>query len=126
MAKKDTKGDYAYLAFRVLVGLLFAQHGAQKLFGWFGKDAVPLLSKMGLAGVIELTGGLLIAVGLFTTIAAFISGLEMLVAYIMSHAPQGWIPILNRGELALLYFAAFLVIMTQGAKKWSLDAKFKI
>lgn len=116
--------ECAYAVFRVLIGLLFAQHGAQKLLGWFTeKEAITLFSKMGLAGTIELVGGLLIAVGLFTTWTAVVSGIEMLAAYFTVHTPQGWIPITNRGELALLYFAAFLVVATQGPGPWSLDRK---
>ncbi len=118
---------YMYFIFRVFVGLLFAQHGAQKLFGLFGAKApVELFSLMGLAGVIELAGGLLIALGLFTRLAALISALEMLVAYFKVHLPNGLVPIANKGELALLYFAAFLVLVILGAKKWGLEkALFK-
>ena len=113
--------NHLYFVFRVLIGLLFMQHGAQKLFGMFGFQAVPLTSLFGLAGIIEFFGGLAIAVGFFTRLAALISALEMGVAYFMVHASQGLIPILNQGELALLYFASFLVIIVYGARKLSLE-----
>lgn len=113
-----------YVLFRVLVGLLFFQHGAQKLFGWFTtKAAVPLFSLMGLAGVIEFFGGLAITLGILTRLAALGSILTMLWAYFKVHFANGVIPILNRGELALLYFAALLVIIVHGARKWSLERK---
>ncbi len=118
----EKNGDYFYFIFRVFVGLLFFQHGAKKLFGVFGaEEQVVLLSLMGLAGIIEFVGGLSIALGFFTRFAALISAVEMLFAYFKSHLPSGLIPIMNRGELSLLYFAAFLVILVYGAKKWSLE-----
>ena len=116
------KGDYFYGVFRILVGLLFVQHGIQKLFGMFGfPQPAPLFSLFGLAGIIEFFGGLLSAFGLFTRLAALIAALEMLVAYFMVHVPQGLIPIMNQGELALLFFASFLIIIAYGAGKWSLE-----
>jgi len=113
--------SYFYFVFRVLVGLLFAQHGAQKLFGAIGGSQAPLLSLMGLAGIIEFFGGLAIALGLLTRLAALLGGIEMLVAYSMVHVSQSFFPILNQGEPALLFFASFLVLLAFGAKKWALD-----
>jgi len=118
--------DYFYFVFRIFVGLLFLQHGLQKLFGAFGGltgdgQAVELFSLFGLAGIIELLGGIAITVGFFSRLAAFIAGIEMVIAYFMVHVPQGLIPFVNKGELALLYFAAFLVIIAFGARKWSLE-----
>ncbi len=114
--------DKLYFIFRVLVGFLFFQHGAQKLFGWFGaQGTVPLFTLFGLAGLIELVGGLLILIGLFTKIVASITALEMLVAYFMAHASKGLIPIINGGELSLLYLAAFLVIVRYGGKVWAVE-----
>ena len=111
-----------YVVFRVMVGFLFFTHGAQKLFGWFGgKAPVELISLMGLAGVIELVGGLFILIGLFTRITSIISALEMGAAYFMAHFPKGFLPSANGGELALLYFAAFLVLIAYGAGKYSID-----
>ena len=113
--------DYLYFIFRAFIGLLFMQHGLQKIFGMFGGNAVPLMGLFGAAGLIELIAGFAIAFGVFTRLAAFISAIEMLVAYFMAHAPGGLIPIVNKGELALLYFAAFLVLMKTGAGKWSAE-----
>jgi len=116
--------DKFYFVFRILVGFLFFQHGAQKLFGWFGaKGTVPLVSLFGLAGVIEFFGGLLLIVGLFTRTLAIISAVDMLGAFFIVHIKQGWVPIMNNGELALLYFAAFLVLMVKGAGVCSVDKK---
>ncbi len=112
--------DYLYFIFRILVGALFLQHGLQKLFGFFGMQPVALFSLFGLAGVIEFLGGILIIFGLFTRVAALISGLLMIVAYFYVHFPGGFYPILNQGELALLYFAAFLVLMVNGSGIFSL------
>jgi len=118
------KEGYFYFVFRVFVGLLFVQHGGQKLFGWFGGlggQSVDLFSLMGLAGFIEFFGGLAVAVGLFTRFAAFFSTILMVFAYFIAHVPQGLIPFVNKGELALLYFVAFLLIIAYGAGKWSLE-----
>lgn len=122
--EKYVKKDYFYFVFRVFIGLLFLQHGLQKLFGAFGGiggQPVELLSLFGLAGLIEFLGGIAITLGLFTRLAAFISGIEMLVAYFMVHAGNGLIPLVNQGELALLYFAAFAAITAFGAGKWSIE-----
>jgi putative oxidoreductase len=123
MLNKWIKGyeNYFYFVFRVFVGLLFMQHGAQKLFGWFGGNSADLLSLFGLAGVIEFSAGLAIVLGLLTRWAALISAVEMAVAYFMAHFPKGWVPIQNGGELALLFFASFLVLIAYGSGKWCLD-----
>jgi len=114
--------DQLYFVFRVLIGLMFMQHGAQKLFGVFGsKGAVELFSLMGVVGVIEFAGGLLIAFGLFTRIAAAVSAIVMASVYFKVHASNGLMPIVNKGELALVYFAAFLAIIALGAGKWNLE-----
>lgn len=111
-----------YVLFRVVAGLMFAQHGAQKLFGWFGANgAVELVSLMGLAGVIEFVGGLAIALGFFSRFSA-VGGVAVMVgALVMVHFPQGWNPLLNKGELALLYLVAFLNVLVHGNGKWSLE-----
>jgi putative oxidoreductase len=116
-------GRYAgeiYSIMRFVIGLLFACHGAQK-FGLFGNPPMPLLSQMGLAGVIELVGGLLIAFGLFTSIVAFIASGEMAWAYFQAHAPGGFLPLFNRGELAAVYCFVFLYMSAHGSGAWSLD-----
>ena len=115
-----------YAALRIIAGLMFAFHGSQKLLAWpGGSAAVPLASQMGLAGLIELIGGFLIAFGFLTTYAAFIASGEMAAAYFKAHAPQGALPLLNRGELAVLYCFLFLYIAAQGAGGWSVDAMMR-
>ncbi len=114
---------YAYAVVRILFGLLFAMHGSQKLFGVPGGHAVKLASMAGAAGVIELTCGLLMAIGLFTRIAAFIACGEMAFAYFMVHAPRAFLPIINQGELAVVYCFAFLFIAAHGPGPFSLDRK---
>ena len=116
--------DYSYFLFRVLVGLLFLQHGAQKLFGVLGGTKVQLVSLFGLAGIIELFGGLMIALGLLTRLAALFGIADMVGAWFIVHVSQGWIPILNKGELPLLFLACFLILIAYGPRKWSLDNLF--
>lgn len=110
-----------YALMRIVVGLLFACHGAQKLFGVLGGQQVTFASLMGLAGVIEFVGGLMIAVGLLTGFAAFIASGEMAYAYFTAHAPRGPFPIQNGGELAVLYCFVFLYIAARGAGIWAVD-----
>jgi len=111
---------------RIVAGLAFMQHGAQKLFGWLGGmggdgSSAQLVSQMGLAGMIEFFGGLLIALGLFTRVTAFIASGEMAFAYFLAHLPQGFWPILNRGELAVLYCFIFLYFAANGPGRFSVD-----
>ncbi len=114
--------ETSFTAFRIVFGLMFMQHGAQKLFAMFGREeAVQLFSQMGLAGVLEFWGGLLIVMGLLTRPVAFVLSGEMAVAYFQSHTPGGWIPIMNRGELPVLYCFAFLYLAAHGAGKFSVD-----
>ena len=113
---------YLYALLRIIVGLMFAMHCSQKLFGTpGGGHAMPLASLMGAAGVIEFVCGVLIALGLFTTYAAFLASGEMAVAYFKQHAPGGVLPILNHGELAVLYCFVFLYMAAQGCGVWSVD-----
>jgi putative oxidoreductase len=110
---------------RIIIGFLFLQHGTAKLLGtphiaMF--DGLQLVSLMGLAGILELVGGLLILAGLFTRPTAFILSGEMAVAYFMAHAPHGFLPILNQGELAVVYCFVFLYLSVAGAGAFSLDA----
>ena len=102
-----------FFIFRVVIGLLFAQHGLQKLFGLLGGKQAELLSLMGIAGIIELAVGLFVAIGLFTRPFAFLGAVTMVVAYGMVHFPKGLIPIQNGGELALLYFVAFIFLASR-------------
>lgn len=120
--------DLVLLALRVVVGLMYACHGAQKLFGWFGGPggnggSVPLPSLPGLAGVLELVGGLLIVVGLSTRAVAFVLAGEMAIAYFLVHAGRGFFPIVNRGEVAVLYCFIFLVLWAVGPGAYSLDGR---
>jgi putative oxidoreductase len=112
--------EYVFVLVRVVAGLLFAFHGAQKLFGMFGGRQQTLLSQMGAAGVIELFGGLMIALGIFASIVAFIASGEMAVAYFQTHAPRAPWPIMNNGELAVLFCFLFLYIAARGPGRWSL------
>lgn len=107
---------------RLVSGFLFLQHGVQKLFGLLEGNQVELFSLMGLAGFIELFGGLFIMVGLFTRPVAFVAAGEMAVAYFMVHLPQGFWPILNGGEPAAFYCFLFLYLSARGAGPWSVDA----
>jgi putative oxidoreductase len=109
---------------RIITGFLFIQHGAQKLFGLLmagTKSSVDLFSLLGFAGVLEFFGGILILLGLFTRLTAFILSGQMAVAYFMVHAPQGFWPILNHGELAVLYCFIYLYLAIAGGGSWSLD-----
>jgi putative oxidoreductase len=110
-----------YALLRIVSGLLFACHGAQKLLGVLGGQQVPLNSQFGLAGVIELVGGILIAVGLLTSPIAFIASGEMAVAYFQAHAPRSPWPIQNGGELAVLYCFLFLYLAARGNGIWSVQ-----
>jgi putative oxidoreductase len=113
---------------RVIPTLLYMEHGAQKLFGALGGfgpsgGTAPLFSQMGLAGVIEFFGGLLVVLGLFTRPVAALMFCEMMVAYAQAHAPQGFWPILNHGELPLTFGFIFLFFAAHGSGPISLDAR---
>jgi len=114
-----------YFVFRVVVGLMLLQFGAQKLFGALGGNQVELISLLGLAGSIEFFGGLLIAVGLFTRVAALFGIFDMVGAWVLVHIPQGLIPVMNGGEMALMFLVSFLLILAYGSGKWGLDCYFK-
>ena len=114
-----------YAILRIVVGLLFFCHGLQKVFGWFGGvngAAAPLLSLLGIAGLIEIVTGALIAVGFATRTAAFIASGEMAVAYFIGHFPNGFWPIQNGGEESVFYCFVFLYMATRDAGMWSVDA----
>ena len=113
---------YLFALLRIIAGLAFAQHGAQKLFGLLGGQAVELTSQRGLAGIIEFVGGIMIAIGLFTSPVAFIASGEMAWAYFQNHAPRGFWPIQNGGELAVLYCFIFLYFAAVGSGKLSIDS----
>jgi putative oxidoreductase len=114
--------DRVYAIFRIVVGLLFACHGMQKLFGLFGGAGKqpPLASLAGLAGIIEFTCGILVMIGLLASWAAFLASGTMAVAYFMVHfMKDSFWPIENHGEAAVLYCFAFLYIAARGAGPWS-------
>ena len=114
--------SHIYSIARMVTGFLFWQHGAQKLFGAFGQEqTVDLFSRVGLAGIIEVVGGGLITLGLFTPWAAFIASGEMASAYFLAHYPRAFWPIMNAGEPAVLYCFVFLFFATRDSGVWSLD-----
>ena len=116
---------YAGLVFclmRLIVGLLFACHGGQKLLGFPPGGHGAGEGIMLLGAWLEIVCGFLIALGLITRIAAFIASGEMAVAYFMVHASGGFFPIINHGEAAVLYCFVFLFIFFHGPGSWSLDA----
>ena len=119
--------SYFYAIFRIVFGLSFMLHGTQKLLGW-----PPAKQPMGelptlllVAAIIEMVGGFLILIGFFASIAAFISSGEMAFAYFYQHQPGGSLPIINGGELAVLFCFAFLYIASRGAGVWSVDSLMK-
>jgi putative oxidoreductase len=114
-----------YALLRIASGLLFAVHGAQKLLGVLGGQQVPIMSQFGLAGVIELVGGLMIAAGVFASLAAFVASGEMAVAYFQAHAPKGFWPVQNGGELAALFCFLFLYVAARGNGTWSVQGRKK-
>ena len=114
--------EATFALMRVVAGLLFACHGAQKLFGLFGSQAMTSSGLILSAGIIEFVGGLLVALGFMTRIAAFFASGEMAVAYFKAHASHGFWPIENKGEPAVLFCFVFLFIAAHGAGRYSLDA----
>jgi putative oxidoreductase len=119
--------DHVYALLRIVAGLLFAFHGAQKLFGLFGAPWPPATLQLWIAGVIELAGGLAIMTGIWTRFAAFIASGEMAVAYFQVHwrfqTNDHLFPIVNKGELAILFCFLFLFIACRGPVKWALGKK---
>jgi putative oxidoreductase len=115
---------YLLSVLRIIAGLLFLQHGTAKLFhaphqAMF--DHLQLISLLGVQGIIEVVGGILLAVGLFTRPVAFILAGDMAVAFFMMHFPKGFLPILNGGDLAVLFCFGFLYLSAAGPGPWSLD-----
>ncbi|HXH38839.1 MAG TPA: DoxX family protein [Thermoanaerobaculia bacterium] len=119
---------HTFAILRIVAGVMFAMHGTQKFFGYppMAKGmSGPLPPLMKLGGGIELVGGFLIVIGLFTGIAAFIASGEMAVAYFMAHAHGGFWPIENKGELAVLYCFVWLFVAAHGAGIWSVDSALR-
>jgi putative oxidoreductase len=112
---------------RIFIGFTFSLHGWQKFFGAFGGLGgfhPPLGSMLGIAGIIETIGGALIILGLFTRPVAFLLAGEMAIGYFRTHAPRGFWPITNGGELAVFYCFFFLWLSSAGGGRWSLDRVF--
>jgi putative oxidoreductase len=121
----------AYTALRFVAGAMFACHGMQKILGWLTTAAGPAVgSQTWIGGVIELVGGTLIALGLFTRLLAFLASGTMAVAYFQFHwklqlTGWRWVPIVNKGELAALYCFLFLYVAARGAGPVSLDRRLR-
>ena len=111
----------AHAVLRIGGGLLFLQHGLQKVFGLLGGSVVPLSSLLGVAGILELAGGLALVLGFWTRPVAFVLMGEMLLAFLIAHAPKGGWPIQNGGELPLLYALVFAFLAAAGAGPLSID-----
>ena len=126
---RDSAVKISYFLLRVVAGFLFWQAGGLILFGWFGGmpggQSVSLRSQIGIGGVLEFVGGILIMVGLLTRPVAFILSGEMAVAYWQFHAPNGAWPIQNQGISAILFCFLFLYVAAKGGGDWSLDALLK-
>jgi len=127
MDRIETWTPQAQAVLRIVTAYLFLTHGTAKLLGiphvdMF--DGLVVLSLTGFAGILELVGGVMMLIGLFVRPVAFILSGEMAVAYFMAHAPQGHVlvPMLNEGELAVMYCFAFLFFAVAGAGAWSVDA----
>jgi putative oxidoreductase len=116
---------YLLSILRIVAAFLFVAHGTQKFFGFPSAEVrggVPLASLLGLASMIEVVGGTLMFLGLFTRPVAFVLAGEMAAAYFMNHAPRGFWPLVNRGEPAVLFCFTWLYFAAAGAGRWSLDA----
>lgn len=120
----DTYRPQALAVLRIVSALLFMAHGTQKLFGFPGaRNPVDLFSMMGLAGALEVFGGLLLLVGFQTRFVAFILSGMMAVAYWMAHAPRDFYPVLNGGDAAILFCFVFLYLVFAGPGAWSMDRR---
>ncbi len=123
---RDRAEQLTFFLLRIVAGVLFLQAGGMKLFGWFGgvpgMATVPLLTELGVAGILEFFGGTAILLGLLTRPVAFILSGEMAVAYWQVHAPQAPWPVLNQGMPAILFCFIFLFFAANGAGVWSIDA----
>ena len=117
----DGREEQAYTLLRIVTGFLFIWHGTQKLFNFPAEFPYPLNPLMYSAGAIEMIGGVLVMIGLFTRPTAFICSGTMAAAYWMAHGMNSLFPIINRGELAALFCFAFLYIAVRGAGIWSVD-----
>lgn len=129
----DKIQPWVWLAMRVTLGVFFAMHGAQKLFGFMGKDPQPFLggldffginlgvNMLWIAGLIEFSTGIFIAIGLFTRWAAALAAIQMILAYATAHL--GWNPLATGGELAVIYFLVWFNVFALGAGPYSIDSR---
>jgi putative oxidoreductase len=115
--------SYVLSIVRIIVGLLFLEHGTAKFLGFPAAQRTPeALSMSGVGGLLELVGGALIVLGLFTRPVAFLLCGEMAVAYFYAHFPRNFFPVINGGDAAILYCFVFLYLIFAGAGPWSIDA----
>lgn len=130
----NEQGSFAYWAprllsvLRIVSALLFMMHGTAKLFQLPHQamfDNLQIMSLVGLQGILEFGGGLLLLIGLFTRPVAFVLAGDMAVAYFMVHWPNGWLPLLNGGEAAIMYCFVFLYLFVAGPGPWSVDARLR-
>jgi putative oxidoreductase len=131
LLRRETLPHLTIGALRLVAGLMFMQHGVQKHLGWLLPPDRPFMgspetfSQMWFAGTLEIVGGFLVAIGLFTRPVAFLLSGMMATAYFIAHMPQGFWPILNGGELAVLYCFIFLALSTLGGGRFSVDAMLR-
>jgi putative oxidoreductase len=118
----QNNSEYFYLVFRVIIGVVFFMHGLMK---WGAVSSLSFSNLMFYAGLIELIGGAFLVLGLFIRPLAMIAAVEMVFAWFMAHVSKGWNPLQNGGEPAVLFFAAFLVLVAYGAGKYSIDNKIR-
>ena len=118
-----------HAALRIVAGVLLLEHGTSKYFNFpateYFANGVEIFSLMGLAGALEIIGGILIILGLFTRLTAFVLSGFLAAAYFMGHAPQSFFPLINNGDAAILYCFIFLYFSAAGAGPYSLDANRK-
>ena len=119
--------EHAYALLRIVAGAMFAFHGVQKVLGLLTEQQPPVGSQLWIGGALELVCGLAIALGFFTRVAAFLASGTMAVAYFQFHwkfqFDSAFFPIVNRGELAVLYSFVFLYLACRGSGRWSLDGR---
>lgn len=131
MSGRGRWSDWALTVLRIVVGFLFFCHGAQKMLGWFADPGMPphpapaFPSLIWFAGVLELVGGALIALGILTRPIAFLLSGEMAVAYFKAHAPHGWVPLMNHGEAAVLFCFIFLFFAVHGGGPYTLESSMR-
>lgn len=124
MSRLNAYAPHFLAILRIVTALLFIAHGTSKLFGWPSAGMQPpLMSLFGLAAILEVAGGILLVVGLFTRPVAFILAGEMAVAYFMAHSPKDFFPVNNGGESAVLFCFVFLYLVFSGPGAWSIDGQ---